>query len=46
MHAIQPPVSESAINPAGPHKGWGHSIDDVISCGDVSTTPRQNYYCR
>jgi len=32
-------VFASAISPAGPHKGWGGSIDDVISCGGVSVTP-------
>ena len=33
------PVFASATSPAGPHKGWGGSIDKVISCGDVSVTP-------
>ena len=33
------PVFASATSPAGPHKGWGGSIDNVISCGDVSVTP-------
>ena len=33
------PVFASATSPAGPHKGWGGSIDDVISCGGVSVTP-------
>ena len=33
------PVFASAASPAGPHKGWGGSIDDVISCGGVSVTP-------
>jgi len=33
------PVFASSTSPAGPHKGWGGSIDDVISCGGVSVTP-------
>ncbi len=33
------PVFASATSPAGPHKGWGGSIDDIISCGGVSVTP-------
>ena len=33
------PVFASATSPAGPHKGWGGSIDNVISCGGVSVTP-------
>ena len=33
------PVFASASSPAGPHKGWGGSIDNVISCGGVSVTP-------
>ena len=33
------PVFASASCPAGPHKGWGGSIDNVISCGGVSVTP-------
>ena len=33
------PVFASATSPAGPHKGWGGSIDDVISCGGISVTP-------
>jgi len=33
------PVFATASSPAGPHKGWGGSIDNVISCGGVSVTP-------
>lgn len=33
------PVFASASSPAGPHKGWGGSIDNVISCGGVSVAP-------
>ena len=33
------PVFASACSPAGPHKGWGGSIDNVISCGGVSVAP-------
>ena len=33
------PVFASATSPAGPHKGWGGSIDDIVSCGGVSVTP-------
>ena len=32
-------VFASATSPAGPHKGWGGSIDNVISCGGVSVSP-------
>ena len=32
-------VFASAGSPGGPHKGWGGSIDNVISCGGVSVTP-------
>ena len=33
------PIFASSTSPAGPHKGWGGSIDNVISCGGVSVTP-------
>ena len=33
------PVYLSALSPAGPHKGWGGSIDDRISCGGVAVMP-------
>ena len=33
------PVFLSALSPAGPHKGWGGSIDDRISCGGVVVMP-------
>jgi regulator of RNase E activity RraA len=33
------PVFATASSPAGPHKGWGGSIDNVISCGGVAVTP-------
>ena len=33
------PVFASATSPAGPHKGWGGSIDSIISCGGVSVAP-------
>ncbi|MEK9759931.1 MAG: RraA family protein, partial [Candidatus Puniceispirillum sp.] len=26
-------------SPAGPQKGWGGSIDNTISCGDVVVSP-------
>ena len=33
------PVFATASSPAGPHKCWGGSIDNVISCGGVAVTP-------
>ena len=33
------PVFASASVPAGPHKGFGGSIDGLISCGGVSVRP-------
>ena len=35
MRAMGLPVYLSALSPAGPHKGWGGSIDNTVSCGDV-----------
>lgn len=28
-----------AVVPAGPHKGWGGTLDGVISCGGASVAP-------
>jgi len=39
MRAMGLPVVLSALSPAGPHKGWGGSIDDRISCGGVVVMP-------
>jgi 4-hydroxy-4-methyl-2-oxoglutarate aldolase len=39
MRAMGLPVYLSALSPAGPHKGWGGSIDNTISCGDVVVSP-------
>jgi len=39
MRAMGLPVFLSALSPAGPHKGWGGSIDDRISCGGVVVMP-------
>ena len=39
MREIGLPVYLSALSPAGPHKGWGGSIDDRISCGGVVVMP-------
>ena len=33
------PVFASASAPGGPHKGFGGSIDGLISCGGVSVRP-------
>jgi len=39
MREMGLPVFLSAVSPAGPHKGWGGSIDDRISCGGVVVMP-------
>ena len=39
MREMGLPVYLSALSPAGPHKGWGGSIDDRISCGGVAVMP-------
>ena len=39
MREMGLPVYLSALAPAGPHKGWGGSIDDRISCGGVVVMP-------
>ena len=39
MRTMGLPVYLSALSPAGPHKGWGGSINDRISCGDVVVSP-------
>jgi regulator of RNase E activity RraA len=39
MREMGLPVYLSALSPAGPHKGWGGSIDDRISCGGVVVMP-------
>ena len=39
MREMGLPVYVSALSPAGPHKGWGGSIDDRISCGGVVVMP-------
>jgi regulator of RNase E activity RraA len=39
MRRMGVPVYLSALSPAGPHKGWGGSIDDQISCGGVAVSP-------
>ena len=39
MREMGLPVYLSALSPAGPHKGWGGSIDDRISCGGVAVIP-------
>ena len=39
MREMGLPVFLSALSPAGPHKGWGGSIDDRISCGGVVVMP-------
>ena len=39
MRGMGLPVYLSALSPAGPHKGWGGSIDDRISCGGVVVMP-------
>jgi len=39
MRAMGLPVFLSALSPAGPHKGWGGSIDDRISWGGVVVMP-------
>jgi regulator of RNase E activity RraA len=39
MREMGLPVYLSAVSPAGPHKGWGGSIDDRISCGGVAVMP-------
>jgi regulator of RNase E activity RraA len=39
MREMGLPVYLSALSPAGPHKSWGGSIDDRISCGGVVVMP-------
>ena len=39
MREMGLPVYLSALSPAGPHKCWGGSIDDRISCGGVVVMP-------
>ena len=39
MRAMDLPIFLSSLSPAGPHKGWGGSINNVISCGGVSVSP-------
>ena len=39
MREMGLPVYLSALSPAVPHKGWGGSIDDRISCGGVVVMP-------
>ena len=39
MREMDLPIYLSALSPAGPHKGWGGSIDDRISCGGVAVMP-------
>ena len=39
MREMGLPVYLSALSPAAPHKGWGGSIDDRISCGGVVVMP-------
>jgi regulator of RNase E activity RraA len=39
MREMGLPVYLSALSPAGPHKGWGGSIDDRITCGGVVVMP-------
>ena len=39
MREMGLPVYLSALSQAGPHKGWGGSIDDRISCGCVVVMP-------
>jgi 4-hydroxy-4-methyl-2-oxoglutarate aldolase len=39
MREMGLPIYLSALSPAGPHKGWGGSIDDRISCGGVVVMP-------
>ena len=39
MREMGLPVFLSALSPAGPHQGWGGSIDDRISCGGVVVMP-------
>ena len=39
MREMGLPVYLSALSPAGPHKGWGGSIVDRISCGGVVVMP-------
>ena len=39
MREMGLPVYLSALSPAGPHKGWGGSINDRISCGGVAVSP-------
>ena len=39
MREMGLPIYLSALSPAGPHKGWGGSINDHISCGGVSVSP-------
>ena len=39
MREMGLPIDLSALSPAGPHKGWGGSINDHISCGGVAVSP-------
>ena len=39
MREMGLPIYLSALSPAGPHKGWGGSINDSISCGGVAVSP-------
>ena len=39
MREMGLPIYLSALSPAGPHKGWGGSINDRISCGGVAVSP-------
>ena len=39
MREMGLPIFLSALSPAGPHKGWGGSINDQISCGGVAVSP-------
>jgi len=39
MREMKVPVYLSALSPAGPHKGWGGSINDRISCGGIAVSP-------
>ena len=38
MREMGLPIYLSALSPAGPHKGWGGSINDRISCGGVAVS--------
>ncbi len=39
MRGMGVPIYLSSLSPAGPHKGWGGSINDRISCGGIAVSP-------